>query len=386
MLSLMRFSKLLSALLLAAVLTVPASAVPDQLVYIGTYTNAKDARVESKGIYVFSLDSTTGKLEPMGLAAEAKSPSFLAIAPSKKFLYCVSEMDGGGAVGSFALDIKTGKLTPLNQESSKGNGPCHVSVDRTGKTALVANYGSGHIASLPIREDGSLGPAASVHLQGPASQAYPKRQEGPHAHSINVSLDNQYAFSCDLGCDRVFAYKLDATASILTPTISAQVPPSGGPRHLSFHPSGKVAYVNNEMAMTVTALSYDATKGELKTLDTISTLPPGTLVDSKLSTAEVQAHPSGKFVYVSNRGHNSIAWYTVDPDNGKLTYMETIPSIVETPRNFGIDPTGKWLIAAGQKSSTLAVFAIDDATGRLKPTGQVLDVGSPVCVKFLTLE
>lgn len=363
-------------------------AASDQFVYVGTYTNNKNARVESKGIYVFGLDSKTGKLEPMGLAGEATNPSFVAIAPSKKFLYCVSEMGGGGAVSSFSMDAKTGLLTLLNKQSSQGKGPCHVSVDHTGKTVLVANYGSGHIASLPVKADGSLGEPVSTHLQGPASNANPGRQSGPHAHSINVDAGNKFAFACDLGCDKVFIYKLDAANAKLTPNepAFAEVPAGGGPRHFAFHPNGKFAYVNNEITMTVTVFAYDAAKGVLTTMDTVSTLPPGTASSGKFSTAETQVHPNGKFAYVSNRGHDTIACYKVDEATGKLTFIECAPALVQVPRNFGIDPTGKWMITAGQNSSSIAVLAIDQTTGKLTPTGQTFDVGAPVCVKFVVRE
>lgn len=373
-------TRILAAALLS---TITAHAANDQLVYIGTYTNGKST---SKGIYVFGLDSKSGKLEPMGLAAEAKNPSFLAIAPNKKFLYAVSEGEGSeGGVSSFALDQATGKLTFLNRQSSKGAGPCHVSVDATGKVLMTANYGSGHIASLPIKDDGSLGEAASFYLQGPASNADPKRQKGPHAHSVNVDQGNKFAFACDLGCDKIFIYRLDPATAKLTPNDPpfASVPPGGGPRHFAFHPGGKFAWANNEMTLTVTGFSYDAGKGTLTPIETVSTLPPGVPVIPAYSTAETQAHPGGKFVYVSNRGHDTIACYRVDPSSGKLTFIECAPSIVQTPRNFGIDPTGQWLIAGGNSGGGIAVFAIDQETGKLNPTGQRFDVDAAVCVKYL---
>ncbi|WP_038163510.1 lactonase family protein [Verrucomicrobium sp. BvORR106] len=394
----MKLPRTLRLTALAALLPLASlSAAHDYLVYIGTYTGAKNAKVESKGIYVFGFDSQSGKLEPMGLAGEVKSPSFLAISPSKKYLYSVSEAPVGtaapgkpatGGISSFSIDPSTGKLTLLNQESSQGSGPCHVSVDHTGKVVLVANYGSGHVASLPVKSDGSLDKAATVYLHEPASKANPKRQEGPHAHSINVDAANKFAFAADLGCDRVFIYKLDPAAGTITPNAPAfgTVPAGGGPRHFAFHPNGKYAYVCNEMTCTVTAFNYDAGRGALEEIATVSTLPEGTAVDPKFSTAETQVHPSGKFAYVSNRGHNTIAVYSVDAGTGKLKLVENAPSIVETPRNFGIDPSGKWLIAAGQSSSSLAVFAIDASSGKLTPTGQTLDVGSPVCVKFLSVK
>jgi 6-phosphogluconolactonase len=358
-------------------------AAGDQLVYFGTYTTPKSG---SQGIYVAEFDSKTGKLEKPELAAEAKSPSFLAIAPSKKFLYAVSEGSGAeGGVSSFAIDAGTGKLKLLNSESSKGGGPCHVSVDPAGKMLMVANYGSGHVASLPIKADGSLGEAASAHQQGPASNVNARRQAGPHAHSINPDKAGKFAFACDLGCDKVFIYKLDAAAGTLTPNSPAygEVPAGGGPRHFAFHPNGKFAYANNEMTLTVTGFSYDANKGALKAIETLSTLPPGVSVDPKFSTAETAVHPSGKFVYVSNRGHDTIACYKVDESTGKLTFIECAPTIAQTPRNFGIDATGKWLISGGQSSNNAAVFSVDTGTGKIKPTGQVVEVGAPVCVRYL---
>lgn len=382
--------RLLSCILSAGVMAAASTAVhaaSDQLVYIGTYTNNKKARVESKGIYVFGLDSKTGKLEPMGVAAEVKSPSFLAISPDKKFLYSVSEMAGvgGGAITAFSIDAASGKLTMLNQQPSVGAGPCHVSVDPTGKAVMAANYGGGSVVSYPVNADGSLGESGSFIQHTGASNANPRRQKDPHAHSINVDKAGKFAFAADLGCDKIFIYKLDAAAGKLTPNTPAygEVPPSGGPRHFAFHPSGKYGYVCNEMTCTVTSFSYDADKGALTALETISTLPPGVAVDPKFSTAETAVHPNGKFVYVSNRGHDTIAIFKVDPATGKLTYVENAPAGVAIPRNFGIDPTGTWLISAGQNSSTIAVFRVDTETGKLTPTGQTLDVGAPVCVRFL---
>ncbi len=383
----MKCVHLLLPVALMVSLTPLVQAAKDQLVYVGTYTGDPKARVESKGIYVFGLDSSTGKLEPMGLAGEVASPSFLAIGPDKKHLYSVSEL-GKGSVASFSLDQSTGKLVLLNAQSSMGSGPCHVAMDATGKVVLVANYGSGHIASYAVKADGSLTEAASSFLQGPASNVNPSRQKGPHAHSMHFDKANKFAFACDLGCDKIFIYNVDHATAKLTPHDPAFVstPPGSGPRHFAFHPSGKFAWANDEMICSVTGFTYDADKGVLTETETLSTLPPGVAVNRAFSTAETQVHPNGKFLYVSNRGHNTIVCYSIDQTTGKLTYIENAPSIVQIPRNFGIDPTGQWLIAAGQNSSNIAVFAIDQTTGKLKPTGQVLDVGSPVCVKFLKLD
>ncbi len=376
------------AALLAGITSPSLHAAPDQWVYIGTYTKAKGAKVPSEGVYLFSLDSETGKLTAKGLVAEGTNPSFLAVSPSKKNLYAVSEAGGAGALSAYALDRKTGKLSPLGTQSTPGQGFCHVAIDATGKVAMAASYGGGQVVSLPIKEDGALGETATfIQHEGP-SGANAKRQEKPHAHSVHVDKGNKFAFACDLGCDKIFIYKMDTATAKLVPNDPAfgTVPAGGGPRHFAFHPNGKFAWTNNEMTCSVTGFVYDATKGELKTLDTISTLPPGVAVDPAFSTAEIIVHPNGKFLYVSNRGHDTIACYSVDSETGKLTYLENAPALVEVPRNFGIDPTGKWLITAGQKSSSLAVFSIDQATGKLKPTGQTVDVGSPVCVKFVPVE
>jgi len=361
-------------------------AADDHLVYVGTYTGGKSS---SQGIYAYGFDSATGKLEPKGLAAETKRPSFVAIHPSKKYLYSVAELDGKqGGVASFAIDQSTGQLTAINQQPSMGSGPCHVNVDATGKVLLVANYGSGTVASYPLKEDGSIGEAVSQFEHSPASNVNEKgRQKGPHAHSFYPDPSNRWAVSCDLGCDRVFVYSLNAETAELKQNEagSANVPPGGGVRHFAFHSNGKFGYACNELTMAVTTFAYDAEKGALTPVETVSTLPAG-VANEGFSTAETVVHPSGKYVYVSNRTHNSIATFSVDEATGKLTFIEAAPSIVEIPRNFNVDPTGKWLIAAGQNSNDLVVFAIDQATGKIKPTGERHEVGSPVCVKFLSLK
>ena len=348
--------------------------------YIGTYTGGG-----SEGIYVSKLDSKTGALAKPELAAEIKNPSFVAVHPNRKFLYAVSEVaDAGGkptgGVAAFAIDDKTGKLTLLNQQSSEGTGPCHLVVDRAGKNVLVANYGGGSCASLPIGDDGKLGPATSaIQHQGKSVNA--ARQEAPHAHSINLDAANRFAFVADLGLDQVLVYKFDSKSGKLTPNDPpfTKVAAGAGPRHFAFLPNGKAAYVINELASSVTVFSYDAEKGVLKELQNLSTLPgdvPGN------STAEVVVHPSGNFVYGSNRGHNSLAIFAVDPATGKLTAKGNQGTGGKIPRNFAIDPTGKWLLAENQESGTIVVFAIDSKTGQLAQTGKSVEVASPVCVRF----
>jgi 6-phosphogluconolactonase len=369
------------AVLLHSILALRAA---DHFVYFGTYT-----RGSSKGIYVSRFDATTGKLSSPELAAEAKNPSFLALHPGGKFLYAVGEISGpdgqpGGAVSAFARDTATGRLTLLNQQSSGGNGPCHVSVDATGKCLMVANYGGGSIAALPILADGRLGEAATrIHHIG--SSVNPKRQTKPYAHFITPSPDNRFAITCDLGLDKVLVYRLDPTTARLVTNQPpyAVVPHGAGPRHLAFSPSGRFAYVINEMALTITVFSYDAARGVFFEEQNISTVPAGYVISEKDSCAEIAIHPGGKFVYGSNRGHDSIAVFAADATTGRLTLIQDEPTMGKTPRHFAIDPSGRWLLAENQNSDSVVVFAIDAATGKLSPTGQTLTVGSPVCAVFV---
>lgn len=363
------------------VLTVTAA---EQWVYFGTYTSGK-----SKGIYVSRFDPVTGKLTEPELAAETKNPSFLALHPTGKFLYAVGEVNDAlgqraGAVNAYSLDARTGKLTPLNQQTSGGTGPCHVAVDATGKCVLVANYGSGSIAVLPIKAEGSLGFAATT-IQHTGSSVNPRRQAGPHAHFITPAPGNRFALTCDLGLDKVLVYQLDAAAAKLTTNQPphAVVPHGAGPRHLTFHPNGKFAYVINEMTLTVTTFSYDAKAGTLFEEQNVSTVPADYAITEKDSGAEIAVHPNGKFVYGSNRGPDNIAVFTVDTKTGKLTLVQNQSTQGKTPRHFAIDPSGKWLLAENQNSDSVVVFAIDAATGRLNPTGQSVTVGSPVCAVFV---
>jgi 6-phosphogluconolactonase len=361
------------------------AAVADEFhVYFGTYTGAK-----SRGIYVSRFDSATGKLSEPQLAAETRNPSFLAVHPSPRFLYAVGEVDDtqgkrAGTVSAFSLDAKSGKLTLLNQQSSGGTGPCHLSVDATGKCVLVANYGSGSIAALPLQPDGRL-EAAATSIQHIGSSVNPQRQAGPHAHFIVPSPDNRFALTCDLGLDKVLTYQLDPVAAKITtnnPPFAA-VAHGAGPRHLAFHPKGKFVYVINELALTVTTFSYDATRAALFEEQTISTLPAGYPATEKDSCAEIAVHPNGKFVYGSNRGHDSIAVFGVEAKSAKLALVQNESTQGKTPRHFAIDPTGRWLLAENQNSDSVVVFAIDLQTGKLKPTGQKLEVGSPVCAVFV---
>jgi 6-phosphogluconolactonase len=382
---------LLAALSAPFLLTFGAKGGPKEekmskyLVYVGTYTEQK-----GKGIYVYRFDPTTGQSTSLGLAAESVNPSFLAVDPSRRFLYAVNEVAkyagrSSGGVSAFAIDPGTGKLTFLNEVPSGGAVPAHLVVDKTGRFVLVANYGGGSLAVFPILEDGRLG-GASAFVQHRGSSVNPRRQEGPHAHSIYLSPDNRFAISADLGLDEVFVYRFDPLKGTLAPNNPpfAKVNPGAGPRHIAFHPSGKFAYVINEMQSTVTAFSYEPASGALHLLQTVSTLPKD--FEGESTTAEVEVHPSGKFLYGSNRGHDSIAAFAIDNRKGTLTPIAYVPTLGKTPRNFAIDPTGSYLFAANQDSDSIVLFRINPKSGLLTPTGQVLEVPSPICVTFVTIE
>lgn len=352
-------------------------------VYVGTYTTGG----KSKGIYLLNLDMASGKLSLVSSGPQVESPSFLALHPNHRFLYAVNEVgnfEGAktGAVSAFAIDPKTGGLTLLDQQSSEGDGPCHLSIDKHGKSVLVANYGGGSVSALPIQPDGRLG-KATARIQHEGSSVDKNRQEGPHAHSIVLDASNHFAFVPDLGLDKIVLYRFDANdGSLVHNSVpAATVAPGSGPRHLAFHPNGHFAYVINEMASTVIAFHYDSKAGTLHEIQTISTLPAD--FQGHSSTAEVLVSPNGKFLYGSNRGHDSIALFSIDPQSGKLTAMGHQSTQGKTPRNFGIDPTGTFLLAANQDSDSIVVFRIDPQTGQLTPTGNTIEIPMPVCVVFV---
>jgi 6-phosphogluconolactonase len=349
------------------------------LVYVGAYTRAK-----SKGIYVCQLNTLTGTLTPPTLAVTTANPSFLAVHPNRRFLYSVSESTGAsnGFVNAFAIESNTGMLTFLNQQPSAGRGPCHLAVDKAGACLLVANYGSGSIASLPIRTDGSLGPPATS-IQHHGSSVDPKRQQGPHAHSVGFDPANRRAFCADLGLDKLFVYQFDPAIATLTPNDPsfATVKPGAGPRHFVFSPNGRRVYAISEMGSTITAFDYDPQRGALTEFQTVSTLP-NTFTGTNTG-AEIAIHPNGKFLYGSNRGDNSIAVFAIDNATGKISLIEHQSTLGKTPRMFAIDPTGNLLLAANQDSNSIVVFRIDPATGRLTPTGQSIEVSMSTCVLFV---
>jgi 6-phosphogluconolactonase len=379
---------LVLALLTSALWTVNTqgakkpSANGDYFVYIGTYTGPA-----SKGIYAYRFRPADGKLTSIGLASETTNPSFLAIHPNGRFVYAVSEVDSfngqkTGAVSAFRIEPQSGKLTLLNTVSSRGGGPCHVLVDKTGKNLLVANYGTGSVASIPVKEDGSLG-ESTAFVQHTGHSVNPERQEGPHAHSVNLSADNRFMIATDLGLDEALVYRFAPAQGSLTPNDPpfAKVEPGSGPRHFAFHPTGKYAYTINEIKSTVTAFRYDRSRGTLQELQTVSSLPKD--FSGQNSTAEIAVDRQGRFLYGSNRGHNSIAVFAIDAHTGRLTLVENASTQGNTPRNFAIDPTGSYLFAANQNSGNIVLFHIDRTTGRLTPAGQTVEVGSPVCVTFV---
>jgi 6-phosphogluconolactonase len=353
------------------------------LVYFGTYTGPK-----SKGIYAYRFDPAAGKLDPVGLAAEIVRPSWVTVHPNHKFLYAVSELGNNGkeqgSISSFAIDAATGELKFLNKVSSGGGGACHLAIDKTGKTLYVANYGSGSVAAFPLGADGTLG-ERSGFSQHEGSSVNPRRQKGPHAHAVVLSADNRFLFVPDLGTDKVMSYRIDPAEGSLTANDPpfVQVKAGSGPRHFTFAPNGKFAYLINEMGSRVTAFSYNPSKGSLEEIQTTSTLPQDFRGEN--NSAEIEIDRRGRFLYATNRGDDSIAVFAVAPKTGKLTEVERVPTQGKTPRNIKLDPTGKYLFAANQDSNNVVIFKVDNSTGRLTPTGQVLDVGSPVCVQFVPL-
>jgi 6-phosphogluconolactonase len=362
--------------------TVEARAQGKDLVYVGTYTGHG-----SQGIYGYRFDRATGQLSSLGLVAESQSPAFLAIDPSRRFLYASNEIDqyeghASGAVSAFAIDRSSGKLSFLNEVSTHDPGPAHVVVDFTGKDVLISNYPLGSVEVFPVLDGGRLG-EASDFVRHKGSSVNPERQQGPHAHSITLSPDDRFAIAADLGLDQLVVYPLDPTKGKLGTPHVVKIHPGSGPRHMTFDPGGKFLYLLSEMASTVTVFSYQAAEGGLTELQTISTLPKEFSGES--TAAEIQIHPSGKFVYASNRGDDSIAVFAVDQAQGTLTFVERVATAGKTPRNFALDPSGAWLLAANQNSDDIVIFRVDQKTGRLTPTGQVVQLSAPVCVVFVPL-
>ncbi len=370
-----------------------AAANSRYLAYIGTYTTKTD----SKGIYAYEFDADVGKLTPKGLAAETRDPSWVAVHPSGKFLYAANEAGKASAVSAFAIDKKNGKLTLLNQLPSLGEDPCYLSFDKTGKYLFVANYTSGTIAVFPILADGLLGEHTAMVKDQGATGPNKERQDGPHAHWMEATAHNHFVYVADLGLDRVLIYKFDAAKGSLTPDVpqlskeppdkatapdpfSATLNPGAGPRHVAFGPGGRFMYALGELQSTVTVFANDA-QNTYRSVQQISTLPKD--FSGRNDAAEISVHPNGKFLYASNRGHESIAVFAIDPVRGTLTFVAHVPTGGKEPRHFAIDPSGKYLLAENQLSNNIVVFKIAPATGGLTPTGQVVEVPSPVDLAFL---
>jgi 6-phosphogluconolactonase len=350
--------------------------------YVGTYT----ARTNSKGIYEFDFDPATGKMSVVQVAAETKDPSWVAVHPNGKYLYSVNETGKASAISAFAIDPKNGKLTLMNQLPSLGEDPCFLSFDRTGKFLLVANYTSGNVAVFPLLADGKLGEHTALQQDSGTLGLNKERQEGPHAHFIAPSTHNRLAYVADLGLDHVLVYKFDSAKGTLEPigeSASAELKSGAGPRHLVFSDNGRFMYVVSEMASAVTVFANE-NQETLRAIQTLPMLPTG--FSGRNDAAEIEIHPSGKFLYASNRGHDSIIEYSIDAKTGMLTQVADVATGGKEPRHFAIDPTGNFLLAENQLSDTIAAFRIDSASGKLTPTGETLSVPSPVCIAFLSIQ
>ncbi len=383
----------LVALLSPAPAAKRATAKTRYLAFVGTYTT----KTESKGIYGFEFDADTGKLTPTGVATETTDPSWVAVHPSGKYLYAANEAGKASAVSAFAVDAKSARLTLLNQVQALGEDPCYLSFDKTGKYLLVANYTSGTVAVFPILSDGRLGEHTALLKNLGSTGPNKERQEGPHAHWIETTAQNHFVYVADLGLDRVLIYQFDAAKGALTrgeppprkaaPDKAASLDsffltlsPGAGPRHVAFAPDGKYMYVLGEMQSAVTVFANDA-RETFPQVQQISALPAG--FSGRNDAAEIAIHPNGKFLYTSNRGHESIAVFAIEPKTGTLTRVADVPTGGKEPRHFALDPTGQYLLAENQLSGSIVEFRIDPSTGKLTATGEVLQVPSPVCVAFL---
>ncbi len=348
-----------------------------ELIYVGTY---------SKGIYGFHYDPQNANLETAGYLGEIQNPSFLILHPNHQYLYAVSELTGSdnpiGGVASFSINPENGSLTMLNKRSSEGSAPCHLALDKTSKMLMVANYVTGTVSSFPVLENGSLGELASL-MKAIGHSVDTKRQEGPHAHEVVVSADNRFAFVPDLGLDHIRIYKLDPSTAKMTPSDPAfiQIKPGSGPRHLVFSGTERFAYVISELASTVTVLSYLPETGAMTELQTVSTLPAN--FKGENGAAEIKIDASGRFLYASNRGYNSVAVFSINKENGTLTEVQIEKVDGKMPRYITLDPEGEHLLAANQNSDNILVFKVDQMTGKITPTGQNFKSPSPVCLAFL---
>ena len=369
--------------------TADASFIMDKkskemLLYVGTYTSQG-----SEGIYVFKFNAETGNLSKLHTVKNVVEPSYLTIDKGRKFLYAVNETaeyEGkkSGAVSAFAIDQKTGNLTFLNKQPSLGGAPCFIIVSENEKFVLVANYLGGNVSVFPIEAGGKIGASVDLAQHGGATGPNKDRQEAAHAHSINLDNKNRYAIACDLGVDKVFIYEFDASNGKLKPNPAQsvyQTKPGAGPRHFAFHPKGKFAFLINELDMTISSLEFDEKSGTLKEIQSVPTLPES--FKGSNTCADLHVSPNGKFLYGTNRGHDSLVVYKIDEKTGKLEYVEHTLTGGKTPRNFTIAPNGKFLLAANQNSDSIIVFKIDEKSGKLTKTENKATVSMPVCLKLI---
>ncbi|MCB1063320.1 MAG: lactonase family protein [Verrucomicrobiae bacterium] len=368
-------------LTVAAMTTLALSAeAEDPIVFASAFASG-----ETGAIHAYRFDAAKGTLTLLHRTTDVENPFFMALSPGGEFLYAIHALAFGGKeneeVAAYRVEGRSGKLELLNRQSARGTASCYLDVDATGKTVVVANYSTGDVASLPIKEDGSLGESVS-YFQHEGSSVDPQRQKGPNAHSFVVSPDNRFAFAADLGIDKIMSYRLDAATATLTPNDPAFValPPGSGPRHQTFHPNGKYLYAINELANTISVFAYDAERGALSDLQLISTVPDD--FDGKSHTADLKITPDGRHLYGTNRGHDSIASYRIG-DDGKLTLLGIQPSLGKGPQNLAILPDGKHLICANMPGNKLVVFAIDAESGALTPVGDPVEMPMPACLMVL---
>lgn len=351
------------------------------VVFVGTYTEPEGS--QSEGVYVYRMDPASGKLTFESVVKGILNPSFLEVYPQSGFLYAVNEVENfagqdGGGVSAFS--IHSGGLDVLNRQASRGKDPCYISIEQTGQFALVANYTSGTVAMLPIQADGRLGPATDM-IQHSGSSVHPERQTGPHAHCILPDPTNRFAIAVDLGLDKLLIYEMDLERGKLSKHAEVNVHAGAGPRHLTFHPNGRYACLINELNSTLTSYRYHSDAGTFEELQTVPTLPQD--FKGENLCADVHISPDGKYLYTSNRGHDSIACFLINENTGELTYRNHTSTGGREPRNFAIDPSGSFLLAANQKTHNIVTFKIDAATGQLLKTGHEVEVSMPVCVKFV---
>ena len=358
----------------------------DQLIFIGTYTN-----LGAKGVYTCRLDSTTGQLTELSVATDSgPNPSFVAIHPTGRYVYSVAEVndfEGDDAGGVYAYSIgKNGELSLINKESTKGTGPCHLVVEEKGRYLFVANYAGGSVAMFEVNADGSLNEACDFHQHLGGSNVEPSRQDGPHAHSVTVSPNNNQLIVCDLGLDKILVYDIDHEGGklVLNEGASVDTPPGGGPRHFAFHPDGTAAFAINEIGLMISCYDVDTDTGKLTETHWVETVQPDVTYADGNSTADIHVSPDGKHIYGSNRGHNTLTIYGWDPYARMLYYIGNESTRGQTPRNFAIDPTGNWVLVANQDSGTIHTFRRDAETGRLTHTGHMISIPGPVCIQMMS--